>query len=347
MEALLFEPLEDRKVQCRLCAHQCEIRDGRAGICQVRVNRRGRLETLVYGKLIARSVDPIEKKPLYHFLPGSRSYSIATVGCNFKCRFCQNADIAQMPAERQGLVVGEEAAPEAVVAEAVAGGCASIAYTYTEPTVFFEFALAVAKQAKAEGLGNVFVTNGYMSAEALDKVAPYLDAANVDLKAYSDEFYRKMCRARLAPVKATLKRMKARGILVEVTTLVIPGLNDEPSELKALATFLVDELGPETPWHLSRFHPTYRLTDRPHTPVETLQAAHHIGREAGLKYVYIGNVPGSGAENTYCPSCQNIVINRFHYHARTRLIDGNHCAYCHAPIDGIFEVPSPPADAEL
>ncbi|MDJ0990024.1 MAG: AmmeMemoRadiSam system radical SAM enzyme [Desulfobacterales bacterium] len=336
MEALLYEPLDDRKVRCRLCAHRCKVSDGRAGICGVRVNRRGRLETLVYGKLVARNVDPIEKKPLFHYLPGSRSYSIATVGCNFKCRFCQNADIAQLPAERPGLIVGEEAAPEEVVAEAVATDCASIAYTYTEPTVFFEFALAVAQQAKAAGLGNVFVTNGYMSAEALDMVAPYLDAANVDLKAYSDEFYREMCGARLAPVKATLKGMRARGVLVEVTTLVIPGLNDAPSELKALATFLVDELGPETPWHLSRFHPTYRLTDRAHTPVETLKAAHQIGLEAGLKYVYIGNVPGSGSENTYCPGCGNIIINRFHYHARARLIDGNHCAYCHTPIDGIF-----------
>ncbi len=336
MEALLYEPLDDRKVRCRLCAHRCKVSDGRAGICGARVNRRGRLETLVYGKLVARNVDPIEKKPLFHYLPGSRSYSIATVGCNFKCRFCQNADIAQLPAERQGLIVGEEAAPEEVVAEAVATDCASIAYTYTEPTVFFEFALAVAQQAKAAGLGNVFVTNGYMSAEALDMVAPYLDAANVDLKAYSDEFYREMCGARLAPVKATLKGMRARGVLVEVTTLVIPGLNDAPSELKALATFLVDELGPETPWHLSRFHPTYRLTDRAHTPVETLKAAHQIGLEAGLKYVYIGNVPGSGSENTYCPGCGNIIINRFHYHARARLIDGNHCAYCHTPIDGIF-----------
>ncbi len=336
MEALLYEPLDDRKVRCRLCAHRCKVSDGRAGICGARVNRRGRLETLVYGKLVARNVDPIEKKPLFHYLPGSRSYSIATVGCNFKCRFCQNADIAQLPAERQGLIVGEEAAPEEVVAEAVATDCASIAYTYTEPTVFFEFALAVAQQAKAAGLGNVFVTNGYMSAEALDMVAPYLDAANVDLKAYSDEFYREMCGARLAPVKATLKGMRARGVLVEVTTLVIPGLNDAPSELKALATFLVDELGPETPWHLSRFHPTYRLTDRAHTPVETLKAAHQIGLEAGLKYVYIGNLPGSGSENTYCPGCGNIIINRFHYHARARLIDGNHCAYCHTPIDGIF-----------
>ena len=336
MEALLYETLDDLKVCCHLCAHHCKIADGRMGICKVRVNRKGRLETLVYGKVVARNVDPIEKKPLFHFLPGSRSYSIATVGCNFKCRFCQNADIAQLPAERQGLIIGKDTPPEDVVAEAVAAGCASIAYTYTEPTIFFEFALAVAKQAHAAGLANVFVTNGYMSAEALDQVAPYLDAANVDLKAYTEAFYRDMCQARLAPVKATLKRMKTRGILVEVTTLVIPGLNDDPTELKALAVFLADELGPDTPWHLSRFHPTYRLTDRPDTPVETLAKARQIGLEAGLKYVYIGNVPGSGAENTYCPGCGNSVINRFHYNTRVRLIDGNRCAYCHEPIDGIF-----------
>ena len=342
MEALLYERLDDLKVCCHLCAHHCKISDGRRGICKVRINRGGRLETLVYGKIVARNIDPIEKKPLFHFLPGSRSYSIATVGCNFKCRFCQNADIAQLPAERPGLIIGEDATPEAIVAEAVAAGCASISYTYTEPTIFFELALAVAKQARAEGLRNVFVTNGYMSAEALEQVSPYLDAANVDLKAYSDDFYRDMCQARLAPVKATLKNMKTRGILVEVTTLVIPGLNDDAAELADLAKFLVDALGPDTPWHLSRFHPTYQMTDRPNTPVETLKKARQIGLDAGLKYVYIGNVPGSGAENTYCPGCGNSVINRFHYNARARLIDGNHCAYCHEPIDGIFQ-PAPEA----
>ena len=322
MEALLYERLDDL--------------NGKTGICKVRINRQGLLETRVYGKVIARHVDPIEKKPLFHFLPGSRSYSIATVGCNFKCRFCQNADIAQLPSDRRGLVLGEDTSPEAVVADAVATGCASIAYTYTEPTVFFEFALAVARQARAAGLRNVFVTNGYMSEAALELVAPYLDAANVDLKAYSDQFYRDMCQARLAPVMATLKRMKRLGIMVEVTTLVIPGLNDDPSELTALAAFLAGELGRDTPWHLSRFHPTHRLTDRTHTPVETLKMAHQIGLEAGLKYVYIGNVPGCGGENTYCPNCANSVINRFHYNTRISLIDGNHCAYCHESIAGVF-----------
>jgi len=309
---------------------------GKRGICQVRENRDGKLDSLVYGKLIARHVDPIEKKPLFHLLPNSLTYSIATVGCNFKCRFCQNADIAQMPSDHQGAIVGDPVTPATVVADAKTKACDSIAYTYTEPTVFFEFALDVARQAHTAGLRNIFVTNGYMSAEALDMILPVLDAANVDLKAFSDDFYHKVCGARLTPVKETLKRMKAGGILVEVTTLLIPGLNDSPEELQAIARFLAEELGPETPWHISRFRPAYRMTDRTDTPVKTLHAARDIGMAAGLRYVYLGNVPGSGGENTLCPDCGNIAINRFQYRSRTNLIDGNHCASCNEIIDGIF-----------
>jgi pyruvate formate lyase activating enzyme len=232
MEALLYAPLENGAVRCALCAHRCKIADGKRGICQVRENRDGKLDSLVYGKLIARHVDPIEKKPLFHLLPNSLTYSIATVGCNFKCRFCQNADIAQMPSDHQGAIVGDPVTPATVVADAQAKACDSIAYTYTEPTVFFEFALDVARQAHTAGLRNIFVTNGYMSAEALEMILPVLDAANVDLKSFSDDFYRKVCGARLAPVKDTLKRLKAKGVLVEVTTLLIPGLNDSPEELQ-------------------------------------------------------------------------------------------------------------------
>lgn len=336
MKALLYSPLENGAVRCALCAHRCKIAIGERGICQVRENRDGQLVSLVYGKLIAQHVDPIEKKPLFHLFPGSRTYSIATVGCNFKCRFCQNADIAQMPSDHQGAIVGEPVTPEAVVAAAKANACASLAYTYTEPTIFFEFALDVARQAHTAGLRNIFVTNGYMSAEALEMILPVLDAANVDLKSFSDDFYHKVCGARLAPVKDTLKRLKKEGVLVEVTTLLIPGLNDSSEELQAIAHFLAEELGPETPWHISRFHPTYRMTDRSDTPVETLNAARDIGMAAGLRYVYVGNVPGSGGENTLCPDCGNIVINRFQYRSRTNLIDGNHCAYCNQIIDGIF-----------
>lgn len=335
-EALLYEPLEEKKVRCFLCNHYCRIALDKRGICGVRENRNGRLETLVYGRVIASNVDPIEKKPIFHLLPGSRSFSIATVGCNFKCKFCQNADIAQLPEDRNGMILGEHWTPEQVVADALKSECQSIAYTYTEPTIYFEFALDCARLAREKGIRNIFVTNGYMTPDALEMVSPFLDAANVDLKAYSNKFYKQMCGARLKPVKETLKRMVSKGILVEVTTLLVPGANDDPGELRELARFLVEALGPDTPWHISRFHPTYRLVDRGPTPVEALQKARDIGMEAGLRYVYIGNIPGSDAENTFCQNCGNIVINRFHYNVRTNMIDGNHCAYCHEEIFGVF-----------
>lgn len=335
MKAYLFESQAPDDVRCILCCHRCLIKEGRRGICQVRQNQQGVLQTLVYGRLIARNIDPIEKKPLFHLLPGSLSYSIATVGCNFKCRFCQNADIAQMPQDRQGRIMGSICSPEEVVADALANRCQSIAYTYTEPTVYFEFALDTAKIARAKGLKNVFVTNGYMSAEALEMVAPYLDAANVDLKAFSDAFYKNYCSARLEPVKETLRGMKARGILVEVTTLIIPGLNDDPQELRALADFLVLDLGPETPWHISRFHPTYRLTDRPPTPVRTLRMAREIGLQAGLHYVYMGNVPGEEGESTHCHHCGALLIERWGFSVRRNKVQTDQCPDCRTPVYGI------------
>lgn len=335
MNAYLWESEKDGLVQCNLCSHRCIIKDGKRGICNVRENRYGVLETLVYGSVIARSIDPIEKKPLFHFMPGSRSYSIATVGCNFRCRFCQNADIAQMPTDHGGKILGDTVSPETVVADAKRTGCASISYTYTEPTVFFEYAFDTAKIARASGIRNVFVTNGYMSAEALEMIRPFLDAANVDLKAFSDDYYRKLCGARLEPVKETLVRMKSLGIFVEVTTLIIPGLNDDEAELAALARFLVSGLGPDTPWHVSRFHPTYRLTDRPPTSVQTLLSARRIGLAAGLRYVYTGNVPGQSGEDTLCPRCGKPVIERRGFHIRKYSIETGRCAHCGAGIDGV------------
>jgi pyruvate formate lyase activating enzyme len=335
MEAYLYDKLEDQKVRCNLCGHTCSIKPGRRGICGVRENRDGVLETLVFGRLIAQHVDPIEKKPLYHLLPGSRSYSIATVGCNFRCRFCQNADIAQMPHDRQGAVVGASCTPEAVVADALARDCQSIAYTYTEPTIFFEFAFETAKIAHAKGLKNVFVTNGYMSPAALEMVSPYLDAANVDLKAFSDDFYKSQCSAKLEPVKDTLRRMKALNILVEVTTLMIPGLNDDPRELGALAAFIARDLGAQTPWHISRFHPTYRLTDRPPTPVSTLRAAFEIGKQAGLHHIYMGNVSGEGGESTYCPGCQTLLVERTGFYVRRNRVENDRCPQCETPVYGV------------
>jgi pyruvate formate lyase activating enzyme len=336
MEALLYDGLYDAKVRCRLCRHRCLIPDGKRGLCGVRENQDGRLQTLVYGRLVAGNVDPIEKKPLYHFQPGSLSYSIATVGCNFRCRFCQNADIAQMPADRGGRIVGTAVRPEAVVRAAAEAGCRSIAYTYTEPTVFFEFALDTARLAHAQGFRNVFVTNGYMSAEALELIAPVLDAANVDLKAFNRKFYTEVCGAKLEEVQESLREMKSRGIWVEVTTLLVPGLNDDPAELKALAEFLARELGPGTPWHISRFHPTYRLTDRPPTPVATLSAAREIGLSAGLKYVYTGNVPGDPGENTYCPACGATVIERLGFRVGVLRLKDGRCGECRTALDGVW-----------
>lgn len=335
MEAYLYQKLDDGEVKCQLCHHACVIKPGRSGICGVRANDGQELKSRVYGRLVARNVDPIEKKPLYHFLPGSGSYSIATVGCNFKCRFCQNADIAQMPRDRGGTVVGSSIRSDSVVADALRSGSQSIAYTYTEPTIYFEFAYDTARIAHQKGLRNIFVTNGYMSGQALEMIAPYLDAANVDLKAFKEDFYKTYCGARLAPVLDTLRHMKALGIWVEVTTLMVPGLNDDPDELRDLAGFIVEQLGPETPWHVSRFHPTYRMTDRPPTPLATLISACEIGTQAGLHYVYLGNVPGFEGANTRCHQCGQLLIERTGFSIRcNRIVDGC-CPDCRARVHGV------------
>jgi pyruvate formate lyase activating enzyme len=324
-EAMLYARLEKQIVRCSLCAHRCTIKPGRRGICGVRENQEGTLYTLVYADAIAVHVDPIEKKPLFNFLPGSRSFSIATVGCNFHCRFCQNADISQAPREGVSLA-GEELLPEQVVRAAKRYACDSIAYTYTEPTIFFEYAYDTAELAHEEGLKNIFVTNGYMTVEALEKIQPYLDAANVDLKSFDDGFYRRVCGARLQPVLETIEAMHQRGVWVEVTTLLIPGLNDSDQELEQIAQFLAG-IDPDIPWHVSRFTPRYKMLDRTHTPGDTMDRAAEIGREAGLRYVYVGNVPGNMHENTYCPSCGAVAIGRIGYHTTLNL-EGNRCASC-------------------
>ncbi len=335
MEAYLYELLEDKKVRCNLCNHRCLIKEGKRGICGVRENQNGILKSLVYGRLIAQHVDPIEKKPLYHVLPGSLSYSIATVGCNFKCRFCQNADIAQLPADRKGMIIGDLYSPQDVVSAAQQANCRSIAYTYTEPTVFFEYAYDTAKLAHEKGILNVFVTNGYMTSEAVHMIRPYLDAANVDLKAFNDDFYKEQCSAKRKHVMETLRLMKSLGIFVEVTTLLIPTLNDKKGELQQLASFIADSLGPETPWHISRFHPTYKLTDRPSTPAESIHQARRIGLDAGLRYVYSGNLPGNEGENTFCYSCGQPLIERWGYRISKNVITNGKCPKCDATIDGI------------
>ena len=336
MEARLYKPIQDNKVACNLCMHKCIIKDESRGICNVRENSEGVLETLIYGKLIAEHIDPIEKKPLFHFLPKTMSYSVAAVGCNFKCRFCQNADIAQMPSDCEGLIIGDYRSPEQIVKKAVNGNCKSISYTYTEPTVNFEFVYDTAKLAHEKGLKNVLVTNGYMTREALDMISPYIDAANVDLKAFNDEFYKKICGAKLENVKKTLIRMKSAGIFLEVTTLIIPKLNDDPDEIEALALFIAESAGSETPWHISRFYPSYKLLNYSPTPVKTINEARETGIRAGLKYVYTGNVHGDKGENTYCYNCGKILIKRSGFHVAGNIIENGKCPDCGAKIDVIL-----------
>ena len=335
METFLYEKLDDKAVKCNICNHFCIIKQGKKGICKVRENKGGSLISLVYPKLIANSVDPIEKKPLFHLKPGSYSYSIATMGCNFKCSFCQNSNIAQVPGNAN-ITQGQDILPETIVQQALKTGCESISYTYTEPTVFFELALETAKLAKNKGLFNIFVTNGFMSPKLLEMVAPYLDAANVDLKAFDDKFYQNYCSARLEPVKNNIKKMKELGILLEITTLLIPGLNDDENDIKALARFIANDVSKETPWHISRFHPSYKMMDQPATPVAALEKAYDAGKAAGLKYVYIGNVPGSSWENTYCHSCGELLIKRYAYNIKNYMEDKGKCNKCGAIAYGIY-----------
>ena len=333
-EALLYTKLEDNQLRCDLCAHRCLIQEGKRGICGVRENRGGVLYSLVYGKAIATHVDPIEKKPLFNFLPGSLSFSVATVGCNMTCLHCQNADISQAPRET-GRIMGEQITPEELVEAALQGGCRSIAYTYTEPTIFFEYALDTARLARTKGLKNIFVTNGYMTEEALKMIAPVLDGANVDLKSFRDDFYRDICGGRLQPVLDTIKRMHEQGIWLEVTTLIIPGHNDSDEELEAIGRFL-SGISPDIPWHVSAFYPTYLLTSAPPTPAATLRRARKIGQAAGLRYVYTGNIPGDDGENTYCPNCGKIIIERTGYRVGAVNIRDGNCAFCSTPVAGVW-----------
>jgi len=335
-EALLYEKRAEKAVQCRLCNHECIIQDGRFGICMVRQNKDGILYTHVFDRIVAEHVDPIEKKPLFHFIPGSTSYSVATVGCNFKCRFCQNANIAQMPAD-QGQISGMTLTPQQIVKTAISNRCKSISFTYTEPTIYFEFALETAKQAHEQNIKNIFVSNGYMSKDAIKTISPWLDAANIDLKSFNDLFYKKYCGGKLQPVLENLVRLKENNVFVEITTLVVTGLNDDPNEIKQSADFIVNELGPDTPWHLSRFHPSYRLKDRPATSIETLQRSRKIGMDAGLHYVFTGNVPGDKGESTFCHQCGQLLIDRFGFHILKNYLEDCQCPNCHTPIHIVME----------
>jgi len=334
-EAMLYRSLDEKKVSCFLCNHKCQVADSKFGICGVRQNREGKLYTHVFGDVIAAHVDPIEKKPLYHFLPGTTSFSIATIGCNFRCPFCQNWQISQVSKRKGEGFSGHRLLPEDVVAGARKHGCHSISYTYTEPTIFYEYAFETAKLASGAGLGNIFVTNGYMTAEALETINPYLDACNVDLKSFREEFYREICQSHLQPVLDSIRLMKKLNIWVEVTTLVVPDANDGEEELRDIARFIVDT-DPEIPWHISRFHPNYEYTDSRATPLEILQRAYSIGKEEGLRYIYVGNVLGV-AEDTQCPSCGKVLIRREGFSISDYNVKDSACSFCGNRISGRFK----------
>lgn len=333
-EALLYEKLDKKLVHCFLCAHHCRIADKKFGFCGVRQNKDGTLYTCVYGKPIAMHVDPIEKKPLYHFFPGSFSFSLATVGCNFHCGFCQNWEISQSRVRDGAELEGKEVSPEEIIKSAIKNKCGSISYTYTEPTIFFEYALDIAKLAKEKGLYNNFVTNGYMTKECLEMIKPYLDAANVDLKFFKEGSYRKVCAGSLEPVLNSIRLMRQMGIWVEVTTLVVPGENDTEEELRGIAQFLsgVDK---NMPWHVSRFHPDYKFTDHNATPEATLKKAQEIGYKSGLNYIYVGNVYGWG-NDTHCHNCKKLLIKREIFSVLENNIKQGKCAYCNAAVPGVF-----------
>jgi pyruvate formate lyase activating enzyme len=335
--ALLGEPFDDPfapgSVRCVACAHRCVLRPSRIGICGVRQNRGGWLYTLVYGQVVAAKAEPIEKKPFFHFMPGSDAYSVATQGCNFHCAYCQNWQMSQ--AHREGIVPqSRNVTPEHLVDQAVAAGVRTIAYTYVEPTVFIEFAIDTMAQANSAGLHNVFVTNGYETPESIELIAPHLDAANVDLKAANDGFYRRVCGARWEPVRDSIIEMRRRDIWIELTTLIIPGLNDDPGGLRSMAEWIATAVGPETPWHLTRFHPAYHLADVRSTPAATLVEAARIAREAGLRHVYIGNAPEVEQSATTCARCGERLIARADFSVTEwRLVDGR-CPRCRHAMAG-------------
>lgn len=334
-ESYLYENLKDKKVQCKTCSHGCIIAPEGFGICGVRKNVDGSLYALNYERAISLSIDPIEKKPYFHFLPGTHSLSVATVGCNLRCGNCQNWQISQLvKTDKAMLELGQSLTSQEIVDEALKNKCPSISYTYTEPTIFLEYALDTMKLAKERKIKNSWVTNGFMSDDALDLIAPYLDAANVDIKSFDDDFYGRVCGAKLYPILKNLKRMKKLGIWIEITTLVIPKFSDEEKMLGKIAKFIVEELGCGTPWHLNAFSAeiSWKMQDAQDTTVQKINNAYEIGKRAGLKYVYTGNIPGNSRENTYCSNCGEIAIKRIGYSV-DRMDRNGKCKNCGAGVD--------------
>lgn len=353
---MLYKREANGLIQCFACAHRCLIPQNRSGICGVRENDGEKLNVLVYGRPSAVNADPIEKKPLFHFFPGSSALSIGTFGCNYNCGFCQNWEISQMKTqinpsdnERRSQIFSdvikkgsrtmfeqiEYLSPGRAVLMAKERKTPSIAYTYNEPAIWAEYAVDIAQIAQGEGIKNVFVSNGYLSPECAEYVAPYIDAFNIDLKSYNDEFYRQTCGARLTPVLDTIKYLHSRGMWVEITTLVIPQMNDSEKELRQIAEFICG-VDANIPWHLSAFHGEYKMREHPPTEEKSLRRAYEIGKKAGLKYVYIGNVDANEYGHTFCPSCNNLLIEREFFEAKIKGMDGNKCKKCGEEIAGRF-----------
>jgi len=334
VEAKFYKTLSNNQVQCQLCNNSCLINDGKVGTCRARKNIKGKLYSLVYGYPVALDIDPIEKKPFYHFMPGSISYSLGTLGCNFACTNCQNWDISQAKNIEDKIKNLDFIAPEKIIEDALGHDCQSIAYTYNEPTIFGDYALDIMKLAQQNRIKNVWVSNGFMSEDCLNAILPYLDAINIDLKSMDDDFYRDNCSAHLKPVLKNLKIIKQEQVHLEVTTLIIPTLSDDIEMLRKLAEFIVTELDDDTPWHISKFSPeiSWKLKNLPPTGDDIIYQAYEIGKEAGLKYVYVGNMPGDQKENTYCPKCGELAIRRLGYHIE-RFDNNGRCAHCDRSLD--------------
>jgi pyruvate formate lyase activating enzyme len=336
--AWLSTKLDDGRIACEACNQHCKLHEGEYGICGIRKVENGELLLLTYGLAAAVNVDPVEKKPMFNFLPGSSVFSFGTVGCNFSCKFCQNADISQYPKEHDHKIVGHPLSPQRAVSKAIEYGCESIAYTYNEPVVFFEYTYDTAKLAHEAGLKNIYVTSGYETHKAIDTIAPYLDGMNIDIKGYSQSFYKDICGGSLKPVLDTIEYAHKKGIWIETTTLLIPGYNDSDEEIRAIAQFQAD-LDPTIPWHISAFHPMYKMLDVQRTPPSTLRRAYDIGKEVGLHYVYVGNIDDETRESTYCPGCQALVIDRHGHigqYVTNHLINKNSCPSCGYKLQGVW-----------
>lgn len=350
-KASLYKKLDNNKVQCTACKQNCIISSDNTGICGVRQNKNGKLYLLVYGKAVSANMDPIEKKPLYHFMPNTEIFSIGTVGCNFACDFCQNWDTSQITKDLKNKLLKEKKIskidaevskfgynlqPEKIVETCIEKNIPSIAYTYNEPTVFFEYAYDTAKLAHEKGIKNVFVTNGYETEEALNLIKPYLDAMNIDLKSFSDEFYKKICKAKLQPVLDTIRLAHKLGIWIEITTLIIPGKNDSEEELKKIADF-ISSVDKNIPWHVTAFHPDYKMVDIPSTGYNILNKAYTLGKKAGLKYPYVGNILDDKHSNTYCPECKTLLIKREGYFVGIENLKNGKCNKCSNKIAGVWK----------